>query len=69
LFVLGFYTLEDLSSRLSRNVDNEIPPFGPQYHIVAHIVLPSHRKPNITHYHSLSVAVSFIDRSLIVAVY
>jgi len=45
---------------LSQNFDNEIPPFGPLYHIVARILVPSDRKPNITHFNSLSIAVPFI---------
>ena len=60
LLVLGFLELEDGSGRLSRNVDNVIPLCGPQYQRVSHILLTSHSKPQITHFNSLSIAVSFI---------
>jgi len=43
-----------------RNIDNVIPLCAPKYHIVVRILLPSHRKPDITHFNSLSIAFSFI---------
>jgi hypothetical protein len=50
------------SERLSRNVDNVIPLCAPKYQIVAGILLHFHRKPDIMHFSSLSVAISFIVR-------
>jgi hypothetical protein len=61
-FVPGFYTLEGGSYRLTQNVDNKIPVCDPQYPLVTHILLTSHRKPEITHFNSLFIAVSFIVR-------
>jgi hypothetical protein len=61
-YVLGFNTLEDISVRLSRNVDNEIRPFGPQYLRIALIALTSYRKLEITYFISLSIVIPFIVR-------
>ena len=60
--LLDFLTFQYGSNGLSRNVNNEIPLCGPQYQTVTHILLTSHRKPEITHFNSLSIAVSFIVR-------
>jgi hypothetical protein len=50
------------TNRLFRNVDNVIPLCAPKYQIVAHIFLPPHRKTDIAHFNSLSIAISFIVR-------
>jgi hypothetical protein len=56
-------------NKLSRNVDNVIPLCAQRYQIVAPILFPSHKKPNITHFNSLSKAIYWIVRKIIVAVY
>jgi len=45
---------------LSRNVDNEIPLFGPQYERVDHILVTSNKKPEISRFNSIPIAIFFI---------
>jgi hypothetical protein len=61
-FASWIWKLEEGWNKSYRNIDNEIPLCGPQYQTVTHILVTCNRQPEVTHFNSLSIAVSFIVR-------